>query len=103
MALGKRKPVQQPLFVTTTYLHVRANPFYDAINKVLAAHHFDAFAEELCDTFYDGGSRGGRRGRRERAGRVDLRGPRVRLIAEPSGHYRRLMRARLAGRQKGSR
>ena len=37
MALGKRKPVQQPLFVVTADLNVRAHPFYDAVNKVLAA------------------------------------------------------------------
>ncbi len=63
MALGKRKPVvQQPLFVTTADLCVRPNPFYDAVNRVLAAHHFDAFAEGLCAAFYDDGARGGRPG-----------------------------------------
>jgi transposase len=63
MALGKRKPVvQQPLFVTTADLRVRPNPFYDAVNRVLAAHHFDAFAEQACAAFYDDGARGGRPG-----------------------------------------
>jgi transposase len=62
MALGKRKPVQQPLFVTTAELNVRAHPFYDAVNKVLDAHHFDAFVEDRCAQFYDDGARGGRPG-----------------------------------------
>jgi transposase len=62
MALGKRKPVQQPLFVATAALNVVAHPFYESVNKVLDAHHFDAFAEGLCAAFYDGGERGGRPG-----------------------------------------
>jgi transposase len=62
MALGKRKPVQQPLFVSTAELHVRCHPFYDAVNKVLDSHHFDTFAEDRCAKFYDDGSRGGRPG-----------------------------------------
>lgn len=62
MALGKRKPVQQPLFITTADLNIRPNPFYEAVNKVLAAHHFDTFAEGLCEKFYDSGECGGRPG-----------------------------------------
>jgi transposase len=62
MALGKRKPVQQPLFVATADLVAKPHPFYEAVNKVLDAHHFDAFAEQLCAGFYDDGSRGGRPG-----------------------------------------
>ena len=63
MALGKRKSVQQqPLFVSTADLNVRQHPFYEAVNKVLAAHHFDPFAEQLCAKFYDDGKRGGRPG-----------------------------------------
>src|SRR5829696_5666486 len=62
MALGKRKAVQQPLFVTVADLNVRPHPFYDAVNKVLGAHHFDSFLEELCAGFYDDGARGGRPG-----------------------------------------
>ena len=62
MALGKRKPVQQPLFVSTADLNVRCHPFYEAVNKVLDAHHFDTFAEDSCAKFYDDGSRGGRPG-----------------------------------------
>ena len=52
MALGKRKPVQQPLFVTVADLNVRSHPFYDAVNQVLDAHHFDPFVEGLCAAFY---------------------------------------------------
>ena len=64
MALGKRKPVQQPLFVSTADLNVRPHPFYEAVNKVLDAHHFDPFVEELCAKFYDDGRAGGRGWRR---------------------------------------
>lgn len=62
MALGKRKVVQQPLFVSTADLNVRAHPYYEAVNKVLASHHFDPFVEELCAAFYDDGKKGGRPG-----------------------------------------
>jgi transposase len=62
MALGKRKSLEQPLFVPFTLLNVRANPFYDAVNKVLDAHLFDPFVEQLCARFYDDGVKGGRPG-----------------------------------------
>jgi len=62
MALGKRKPVQQPLFVSTASLNVRSHPYYEAVNQVLDAHHFDAFVEEQCAKFYDEGDKGGRPG-----------------------------------------
>ena len=53
MALGKRKDVAQPLFISTVDLPmVKANPFYDAVNKVLHAHQFDPFVEKLCGKFY---------------------------------------------------
>ncbi len=53
MALGKRKDVAQPLFISTADLPMaKANPFYDAVNKVLHAHHFEAFVEHLCAKFY---------------------------------------------------
>jgi transposase len=53
MALGKRKEVAQPLFISTVDLPgVRPNPFYDTVNKVLSAHQFDAFVEPLCAKFY---------------------------------------------------
>ena len=62
MALGKRKAVQQPLFVVTSQLRTSAHPFYDAVNEVLAAHGFDPFVESLCAPFYDDGGKGGRPG-----------------------------------------
>lgn len=62
MALGKRKTLQQPLFVPTASLNVRPHPYYEAVNKVLASHHFDTFVEDLCAGFYDNGDRGGRPG-----------------------------------------
>ena len=62
MALGRRKPVQQPLFVSTADLNVRQHPFYEAVNRVLDAHHFDTFAEQSCARFYDDGKQGGRPG-----------------------------------------
>jgi len=62
MAIGKRKPIQQPLFVITESLNLGPHPFYAAVNKVLDAHHFDIFAEELCAKFYDDPAKGGRPG-----------------------------------------
>ncbi len=62
MALDKRKPIQQPLFVSTASLNVRSHPFYEAVNKVLDAHHFDVFVEDHCAKFSDDGGKGGRPG-----------------------------------------
>jgi transposase len=62
MALGKRKPLEQPLFITFGDLNVRPNPYYESVNKVLAAHQFDSFAERACAGFYDDGAKGGRPG-----------------------------------------
>ena len=62
MALGKRTPVQQPLFVSTASLNVRSHPFYEAVNKVLDAHHFDASSRTAVAKFYDDGGQGGRPG-----------------------------------------
>lgn len=53
MALGKRTPAQQPLFLSTADLPAtRPHPYYDAVNKVLDAHGFDAFVERTCARFY---------------------------------------------------
>ena len=55
MAIGKRKSVQQPLFVSTVDLALaRPHPYYSALNKVLDAHQFDVFVEQLCGKFYAG-------------------------------------------------
>jgi transposase len=62
MALGKRKPLEQPLFITFGDLNVRPNPYYESVNKVLAAHQFDPFVEQRCARFYDEGVKGGRPG-----------------------------------------
>jgi transposase len=62
MALGKRKPVEQPLFVTYAGMNVRPHPYYEAVNKVLASHQFDPLVEGLCARFYDEGAKGGRPG-----------------------------------------
>jgi transposase len=62
MAIGKRKAIQQPLFVVTESLNLGPHPFYAAVNKVLDAHHFDTFAEQLCAKFYDDPCKGGRPG-----------------------------------------
>jgi transposase len=53
MALGKRKQVEQPLFIATADLPAaKSNPYYEAVNKVLAAHQFDPFVEQACAKFY---------------------------------------------------
>jgi transposase len=52
MALGKRIPVQQPLFISTADLNIRPHPFYEAVNKVFDSHQFDAYVENLCAKFY---------------------------------------------------
>src|ERR1039458_5885528 len=53
MALGKRREVAQPLFVSTADLTgVTPNPFYDAVNQVLASHQFDAYVEQQRAGFY---------------------------------------------------
>jgi len=62
MALGKRKPLEQPLFINFGDLNVRPNPYYESVNKVLAAHQFDSFVEQVCAGFYDDGAKGGRPG-----------------------------------------
>ena len=53
MALGKRKHIEQPLFLSTADLpSFKPNPFYEAVNQVLANHQFDPFVEKLCAKFY---------------------------------------------------
>jgi transposase len=59
MAMGKRHAIQQPLFITTMDLNLRPHPFYEAVNKVLDSHHFDAYAEGLCAGFYSDEGRPG--------------------------------------------
>ena len=54
MAMGKRqRQDQQPLFVSYEDLpRSDGHPFYRTLNKLLAAHNFDAWVEEVCRPFY---------------------------------------------------
>ena len=53
MALGKRKPEQQGLWVTTTELPKSpGHPFYQKLNELLAEAKFDKWIEERCQAYY---------------------------------------------------
>ena len=55
MALGRRNLTQQHPFVSAVDLAaIKLHPYYDALNKLLDAHHFDRFVEQLCASFYAG-------------------------------------------------
>src|SRR5215471_4609688 len=60
MALGKRKPQQDELFIPTAQLVAGpAHPFFTKLNQVLAEAGFDAFVEKLCAPYYKEGGRPG--------------------------------------------
>src|SRR5476651_2629999 len=60
MAMGKRKPQQDSLFVSTDRLMSSAgHPFYQRLNALLAEAHFDRWAERRCVEFYEGGEKRG--------------------------------------------
>jgi transposase len=60
MALGKRKPKQEELFIPTAKLATGpGHPFYAKLNEVLAEAGFEAFVEKLCAPFYKEGGRPG--------------------------------------------
>ncbi|MGD0260977.1 MAG: transposase [Verrucomicrobiota bacterium] len=60
MALGKRKPQQDELFIPTAKLAAGpGHPFYIKLNEVLAEAGFDAFVERLCAPYYKEGGRSG--------------------------------------------
>jgi transposase len=60
MALGKRKPQQDELFIPTAKLATGpGHPFYTKLNEVLAQAGFDDFAERLCAKYYKEGGRPG--------------------------------------------
>jgi len=60
MALGKRKPKQDELFIPTAQLATGpGHPFYTKLNEVLAAAGFDDFVEKLCAPYYKEGGRPG--------------------------------------------
>jgi len=53
MALGKRpEGRQEELFVATSDIRRLSHPFYRALERLLQAEGFDAFAEETCGEFY---------------------------------------------------
>jgi transposase len=55
MAMGKRKPRQDSLFVSTDRLMPSAgHPFYQRLNALLAEADFDRWAERRCVEFYEG-------------------------------------------------
>ena len=56
MALGKRKPQQNELFIPAAKLVTGpGHPFYSKLNAVLAAAGFDEFVEQLCAPYYKEG------------------------------------------------
>ena len=58
MALGKRKPKQDELFIPRAHLATGpAHPFYSKLNEVLAKAGFDEFVEKLCARYYKDGGR----------------------------------------------
>jgi transposase len=60
MALGKRKPKQDELFIATAKLVTGpGHPFYTKLNEVLAGARFDEFVEKLCAPYYKEGGRPG--------------------------------------------
>lgn len=60
MALGKRKPKQDELFIPTVKLATGpGHPFYTKLNEVLASAGFDDFVERLCAKYYKEGGRPG--------------------------------------------
>jgi transposase len=53
MAIGKRKKVQESLWVSTSDLPKSpGHPFYSRLNRILAAAGFDQFVEAYCEEFY---------------------------------------------------
>jgi transposase len=60
MALGRRKPKQDELFIPTAKLATGpGHPFYTKLNEVLAGAGFDEFVEQLCAPHYKAGGRPG--------------------------------------------
>lgn len=53
MAMGHKDDEQDTLFVTHTSLRGSAgHPFYEALEKILKAHKFDRYVEQMCERFY---------------------------------------------------
>lgn len=54
MAMGKRKPRQESLFIATDALATPAgHPFYQKLNELLAQHEFDPWLERRCVQYYN--------------------------------------------------
>ena len=53
MAMGRRKPKQQGLWLSVADIPKSAShPFYSKVNEVLAANGFDRKVEHLCRRYY---------------------------------------------------
>ena len=53
MAMGKRKSIEPPLFLTCNDLpQSEGHPFYVMVNRVLAESEFDRYVEGACQKFY---------------------------------------------------
>jgi transposase len=60
MAIGRRTPKQEELFIPTAQLAAGpGHPFYTKLNAVLAEAGFDEFVEKLCEPYYKEGGRPG--------------------------------------------
>ena len=60
MALGKRRPKQDELFIPTARVASGpGHPFYSKLNQVLGEAGFDEFVEQLCAPYYKEGGRPG--------------------------------------------
>lgn len=54
MAMGKRKPRQEELFVVSSHLPKSlGHPFYQALNRLLAEAEFDRWIEKRCVRYYE--------------------------------------------------
>src|SRR5919109_4538202 len=54
MAMGRKRSreQQEKLFYATEQVEAPGHPFYEELNRVLAAAKFDAFCEGECAKFY---------------------------------------------------
>ena len=53
MSMGRRRDRQRGIWLETAGLaRGPGHPFYDALNRLLREHDFDAFVEERCSRFY---------------------------------------------------
>lgn len=60
MALGKRTPKQEEMFIATAQVATGpGHPFYTKVNAVLTEAGFDDFVEKLCAPYYKEGGRPG--------------------------------------------